>query len=78
MNTYELVAMNYDNADELVLVRALGDALISWRLDTDAILVANPMKDTFRFKIDNSKLRNTVAHGIGCDLGFVCHIETGK
>lgn len=72
MNTYTLVAINWSgNCDELDLVKQLGDAIISWSLDLEAV----PGKDAFRFLIKNAELRNTVAHGIGCDLGFVCHID---
>jgi hypothetical protein len=71
-HTYDLIAIDWDrNADELDLAEALGDALLSWEHDPEAV----PGKDSYRFTIDNSALRNTVAHGIGCDLGFVCHIE---
>ena len=73
MSTYDLVAINWDgNSNELDLVKDLGDALISWSFDP----TIKPGRDAFRFKIKNAELRNTVAHGMACDLGFVCHIES--
>lgn len=75
MNTYDLVAINWEgNSDELDLVKYLGDALISWTFDP----TIKPGRDAYRFTINNAELRNTVAHGMGCDLGFVCHVEDTK
>jgi len=70
--TYDLVAINWNgNSDELALREALGSAVVQATRD----FTGPEGKDTFRFTIDNRELRNTVAHGIGCDHGFVCHIE---
>ena len=75
MDTYALIAINWEGrSDELALFKTLGNALETWSLDTEIV----PGKDTYRITINNAELRNTVAHGIGCDLGFVCHIESGK
>ncbi len=72
MNTYDLIAVDWDNrADELDLINALASVLVSWREEPEMV----PGKMTYRLTIRNADLRNTVAHGIGCDLGFVCHIE---
>mgnify|MGYP003676676544 FL=1 len=74
--TYTLVAIDYiGNSDELALARALGD---------DAVILVTEYTTrhfrghlpAYRFTIDNRVMRNTVAHGIGCDHGFVCHIDS--
>ena len=72
MNTYDLIAIDWSgNANELDLVKALDSALVSWSFEPERV----PVKAAYKFTIRNADLRNTVAHGIGCDLGFVCHIE---
>lgn len=77
MNTYTLVAMDFDgNNDEMVLASALGQALIEVT-ETSFENHNGRTIPTYLYRIDNAEMRNTVAHGIGCDLGFVCHIETG-
>jgi hypothetical protein len=72
METYDLIAIDWDNnADELDLAKCLGNALETWSYEGQSAAG----KHSYRFTINSSELRNTVAHGIGCDLGFVCHIE---
>jgi len=75
METYDLIAIDWDNnSDEMDLADCLGDAMETWSYEG-----ANEEgKHTYRYTINNSLMQNTVAHGIGCDLGFVCHIEFGK
>lgn len=73
---YDLVAINYNNGDELALEQTLGDAVV----DVTESVMAHPFSDhnldVWRFTIDSRELRDTVAHGLGCDHGFVCHIES--
>lgn len=74
MSTYDLVAINWDGtANELDLMNDLGDAVVS--REDETLHLCGKYRDAFRFTIRSADLRNTVAHGMACDLGFVAHIE---
>lgn len=73
---YTLVAIDYDgNRDELALASALGDDVIIEITESTTEHFSGRDLPTYRFVIDGERMRNTVAHGIGCDHGFVCSID---
>lgn len=75
--TYTLVAIDYiGNSDELALARALGDDAVILVTEYTTRHFRGHDLPAYRFTIDNRVMRNTVAHGIGCDHGFVCHIDS--
>jgi hypothetical protein len=78
MDAYTLVAMDFDgNNDEMVLASALKRALLEVT-ETSFENHNGRIIPTYLYRINSAELRNTVAHGIACDHGFVCHIEPAE
>jgi hypothetical protein len=69
--TYELVTFDYGRGDAERLLERLADYTVA--IERSVYGEIPTMRITLRSGFDG--LRNTVAHGMACSAGFVCHVE---
>jgi len=74
MNTYTLTVTNWDGSSDLQkLTPKLEAAVLSSVKSTRAHHITGQEMEVCTFLMDGNMLRNTEAHGLACDQGFVTH-----
>jgi len=76
MTTYTLTVTNWDGTSDLgALAARLGSAALGSVESKRAHHITGQEMEVCKFQMDGSQMRNTRAHGLACDLGFVAHVE---